>query len=56
MIARKTTFTLRDVESITGLRPSLASSLNHKAAKSGLVSRLRRGVFLIIPSELESGH
>ena len=52
----QTTFTLRDVESITGLRPGLASSLIHKAAKRGLVSRLKRGVFLIIPSELGSGH
>ena len=52
----QTTFTLRDVESITGLRPSLASSLIHKAAKRGLVSRLKRGVVLIIPAELGSGH
>ncbi len=50
----QTTFTLRDVERITGLRPSLASSLIHKAARRGLVSRLRRGLFVIIPSELGS--
>jgi predicted transcriptional regulator of viral defense system len=50
----QTTFTLRDVERITGLRPSLASSLIHKAAKRGLVSRLKRGLFVIVPPELGS--
>ncbi len=50
----QTTFTLRDVQSITGLRSSLASSLIHKAAKRGLVSRLKRGVFVIVPAELGS--
>ena len=50
----QTTFTLRDVEKITGLRPNLASSLLHKAANRGLVSRLKRGVFVIVPAELGS--
>ncbi len=50
----RTTFTLWDVEKITGLRPGLASSLIHKAAKRGLVSRLKRGVFMIVPAELGS--
>ena len=50
----QTTFTLRDVEKITGLRSNLASSLIHKAGKRGLVSRLKRGVFVIVPSELGS--
>jgi len=50
----QTTFTLRDVEKITGLQPNLASSLLHKAANRGLVSRLKRGVFVIVPAELGS--
>jgi predicted transcriptional regulator of viral defense system len=50
----QTTFTLGDVQSITGLRSSLASSLMHKAAKRGLVSRLKRGLFVIVPAELGS--
>jgi predicted transcriptional regulator of viral defense system len=50
----QTTFTLADVEKITGLRPSLASSLLHKAAKRGLVSRIKRGVFVVIPPEMGS--
>jgi len=50
----QTTFTLADVEEITGLRPALASSLLHKAAKRGLVSRLKRGVFVLVPAELGS--
>src|SRR5258708_7288689 len=50
----QTTFTLADVAEITGLRPALASSLLHKAAKRGLVSRLKRGVWVLIPPELGS--
>jgi len=50
----QTTFTLADVEQITHLRPSLASSLLHKAAKRGLVSRLKRGVFVLVPPEMGS--
>jgi predicted transcriptional regulator of viral defense system len=50
----QTTFTLRDVERITGLRSNLASSLLHKAAHRGLVSRLKRGLFVIVPAELGS--
>ena len=50
----QTTFTLADVAEITGLRPALASSLLHKAAKRGLVSRLKRGVFVLVPPELGS--
>jgi predicted transcriptional regulator of viral defense system len=50
----QTTFTLSDVEEITRLRPALASSLVHKAVKRGLVSRLKRGVFIVVPPELGS--
>jgi predicted transcriptional regulator of viral defense system len=50
----QTTFTLADVVEITGLRPALASSLLHKAAKRGLVSGLKRGVWVLVPPELGS--
>jgi predicted transcriptional regulator of viral defense system len=48
------TFTLTEAQQITGLTPALASSLLHKAAKRGLVSRLKPGLFIVVPSELGS--
>jgi predicted transcriptional regulator of viral defense system len=39
---------------ITGLSASHASSLLHKASKRGLVSKLKRGLFVIVPPELGS--
>lgn len=50
----QTTFALSDAEEITGLRPKSISSLLHKAARRGLVSRLKPGVFVIVPAELGS--
>jgi predicted transcriptional regulator of viral defense system len=50
----QSTFTLHDAEKITGLRSPLASSLLYKAARRGLVSRLKPGVFVIVPPELGS--
>jgi predicted transcriptional regulator of viral defense system len=50
----QTTFTLADAVEITGLRPALASSLLHKAGKRGLVSRVKRSVFVLVPPELGS--
>ena len=50
----QTIFTLRDVEQITGLTPALASSLLSKAIRRGLVSRVQRGVFVVVPPELGS--
>lgn len=50
----QSTFTLADAERITGLNSRLASSLLHKAVSRGLVSRLKPGVFIIIPPELGS--
>ena len=47
-------FTLADARAITGLSSHLASSLLHKAAHRGLVSRLKPGVFVIVPPELGS--
>lgn len=48
----QTIFTTSDAARITGLRPALASSLLHKAAQRGLISRLKRGLFVIVPPEL----
>jgi predicted transcriptional regulator of viral defense system len=50
----QSTFTLTDAEEITGLSSSLASSLLHKAVGRGLVSRLKSGLFIIVPPELGS--
>jgi predicted transcriptional regulator of viral defense system len=47
-------FTLAEAQAITGLSSSLASSLLHKAVQRGLVSRLKPGVFVIVPPELGS--
>ena len=48
----QTMFTNADAVRFTGLTPALASSLLHKAAKRGLVSALKRGLFVIVPPEL----
>ena len=50
----QTTFALADAQKITGLSPKLASSLLHKAARRGLVSRLKPGLFVIVPQEFGS--
>jgi len=47
-----TTFNLRDVEGITGLRGSSARTLIHKAERRGLVTRLRAGLYTLVPFEL----
>jgi len=48
----KITFTLQDVEEITGLRDSSARTLIHKAERRGLVTRLRSGLYTLVPFEL----
>jgi predicted transcriptional regulator of viral defense system len=48
----QSTFTLADAREITGLNSQLASSLLHKAVQRGLVSRLKPGLFVIVPQEL----
>jgi predicted transcriptional regulator of viral defense system len=48
----QSTFTLGDAQEITGLSSHLASSLLHKAVRRGIVSRLKPGVFVIVPPEL----
>ena len=50
----QSTFTLADVGEITGLSPKLASSLIRKAVNRGLISRLKGGLFVIVPPELGS--
>jgi predicted transcriptional regulator of viral defense system len=50
----RTTFTTAEAAHITGLTVPLTSSLLHKARKRGLVSRLKRGLFVIVPPELGS--
>src|SRR2546427_418449 len=50
----QSTFIIADVEEITGLSPKLASSLVRKAVKRGLLSRIKRGLFIIVPPELGS--
>lgn len=50
----QSTFTLADAENITGLSSSIASSLLHKAVGRGLVSRLKPGVYVVVPAELGS--
>jgi predicted transcriptional regulator of viral defense system len=47
-------FTLAEAAKITGLSRHLASSLLHKAAKRGLVYRVKPGLFTIVPAELGS--
>lgn len=48
----KTMFTTAEAAQITGLSVALASSLLHKAQQRGLVSRLKRGLFVLVPPEL----
>jgi predicted transcriptional regulator of viral defense system len=48
----KTTFTLQDAEEITGLRNSSVRTLIHKAVRRGLVTRLRSGLYTLVPFEL----
>jgi predicted transcriptional regulator of viral defense system len=50
----QSTFALADAQEITGLSAHLASSLLHKAVRRGLFSRLKPGVFVIVPPELGS--
>ena len=50
----RTMFTTAEAAQITGLTIPLASSLLHKASKRGLVSKLKRGLFVIVPPELGS--
>lgn len=50
----RTTFTLTDVQVITGLAHASARSLVRNAVARGLVARLKPGLFVLIPPELGS--
>ena len=50
----KTVFTTPEAAKLTGLSPQGTSSLLHKAVYRGLFSRIRPGLFTIVPSELGS--
>jgi predicted transcriptional regulator of viral defense system len=50
----QSTFTLADAQRLTGLSAHLASSLLHKAVKRGIFSRLKSGLFVIVPPEVGS--
>lgn len=49
---RRSTFTLADVRSITGLSAASARNLVHKAQQRGLVTRLKPGLYNLVPFEL----
>jgi len=49
---RRSTFTLADVTSITGLSSASARNLVHKAQQRGLVTRLKPGLYNLVPFEL----
>ncbi len=49
---RRSTFTVADVRAITGLSASSARNLVHKAQQRGLMTRLKPGLFNLVPFEL----
>jgi len=51
---QKTIFSARDVESITGLSPSSARGLVNRLVGKGIATRLKAGLFILVPAEL--GH
>ncbi len=50
----QTTFTNSDVTAITGLEANSARNLVRKAEARGLVTRLKPGLFVLVPPELGS--
>jgi predicted transcriptional regulator of viral defense system len=49
---RRPIFTLADVVQITGLKPASARTLIHNAQTRGLVTRLKPGLYNLVPFEL----
>lgn len=49
---RRSTFTLADVHVITGLSASASRNLVHKAQQRGVVTRLKPGLYNLVPFEL----
>jgi predicted transcriptional regulator of viral defense system len=50
----KTIFTTAEAAQLTGLTIPLTSSLLHKAQRRGLISKIKRGLFVLVPPELGS--
>ena len=48
----RTTFTLADVESVTGLSAAACRNLVHKAHRRALVTRLKAGLYCLVPFEM----
>lgn len=48
----RSTFMLTDVESITGLSPAAARNLVHKAERRGLITRLKPGLYNLVPFQM----
>ena len=51
---QKTIFSAQDVESITGLSPNSARGLTNRLVGKGIATRLKPGLFILVPAEL--GH
>lgn len=51
---QKTIFSARDVEEISGLNPNSAKGLVNRLVNKGLATRLKPGLFILVPAEL--GH
>jgi predicted transcriptional regulator of viral defense system len=51
---QKTIFSNKDVEAITGLRPKSARGISIRLVERGLATRLKPGLFILVPAEL--GH
>ena len=52
----KSTFTLADVRSITGLSTGIAAGLVNKAVQRGLFSRLKGGLYMVVPPDAGAGY
>jgi predicted transcriptional regulator of viral defense system len=50
----QTTFTLAEAQAIAGLTAGSTRSLLHKSIQRGLVTRLKSGLFTLVPQELGS--
>lgn len=49
---RRATFTIVDVTEITGLNASASRNLLHKAQRRGLITRIKPGLYCLVPFEL----
>ncbi len=51
----RTIFTLQDVEKFTGLKPKSARNFAATLVGRGLATRLKPGLFILVPFELSRG-